>query len=95
MKLPFRLPVPACIHAQTYKYFLEPTVVEGTWARLVEAFGEMRVLAGVGIRQIDGAGLIIRSVGAGNPITVLRTSACRTADVAGLHAILGFEESLP
>lgn len=93
MRLPFRLPMAACIHPETYKYFLAPEVVDASWAALGAAFGEVRTILGVGVRQIDGLSLIIRSVLAGNPITVIRTARCTPRDLAQLHAILGFEES--
>ena len=95
MNLPFRVPVPACIHPETYKYFLEPDAVEAAWAGLAARFGQARRIAGVGLRQIDGERLIIRSVPAGNPITVIRTSRCRVTDIDELHAIVGFEACSP
>ncbi len=92
MTFPFRCLVPACIHGETYKYFLEPGAVEAVWKDLGSTFGEVRRIAGLGLRQIDNDRLIIRSIPAGNPITVLRTSHCRPSDIARLHAVLGFRD---
>ena len=49
-------------------------------------------LPGVGVRQIDGARLLLRATAAGNPITVIRKRRCTAEDVRELHALIGFEE---
>ncbi|MCC7383194.1 MAG: hypothetical protein IT384_15250 [Deltaproteobacteria bacterium] len=92
MQLPFRRAVSGCIHPETYKYFLAPDAIEDAWAALSAAFGDVRAIPGVGLRQIDSEHLIIRSVSAGNPITVIRARRCTAEDVARLHAILGYQE---
>jgi len=92
VKFPFRRRVPACIHPVTYKYFLEPDAVEGAWGGRACAFGEVRRIAGLGLRQIDNDRFVIRSTAEGNPITVIRTRQCCPADIARLHGILGFRE---
>jgi hypothetical protein len=84
--------VPACVHPETYKYFLERDEVVATWGRLVERYGEARRNAGFRTMEVAGPRFILRSTLLGNPITVLRRRDCTPADILELHALLGFDE---
>ena len=87
-----RRPVYACSRPDTFKYFLDPARVHGTWARLEAEFGEAREVAGFRLRELSGPRVLIRAPHVGNPITVFRTVGCTAADIAELHRLLEFEE---
>ena len=84
--------VPACVHPETYKYFLERDEVIATWGRLVERYGEARRNAGFRTMEVAGPRFILRSTLLGNPITVLRRRDGTPADILELHALLGYDE---
>lgn len=79
---------PAGAHA----YFLEREQVPAVWQRLVARFGAPR--RGPGFRGIELATprYTLRSTLLGNPITVQPSRVCTPADLAELHALLGYEE---
>jgi hypothetical protein len=85
--------VPACVHAETYKYFLERDEVMATWGRLVARYGAVRRDDGFKTIEIAAPRFTVRSTQLGNPITVLRRRDCTAGDIAELHAILGYEEA--
>ena len=82
--------VPACVHPETYKYFLEREDVMATWRRLVERYGQPRRPPGFRTLEIGAPRFILRSTLLGNPITVLRRRDCTDADILELHALLRF-----
>ncbi len=82
--------VPACVHPETYKYFLERDAVMAVWARLAERYGAPRRHAGFRTMEIGAPRFILRSTLLGNPITVLRRRDCTPADIVELHALLGY-----
>ncbi len=84
--------VPACVHPETYKYFLERDEVLATWARLVARYGEARRNPGFRTMEIAAPRFMLRSTLLGNPVTVLRRRDCTPADIAELHALLGYAE---
>lgn len=85
--------VPACVHPDTYKYFLERDEVLPTWARLAARYGEVRKNPGFRTMEVDAPRFTVRSTLLGNPVTVLRRRGCTPADIAELHAILGYEDA--
>ena len=84
--------VPACVHPETYKYFLDREAVLATWQRLVDRYGEPRRNPGFRTMEIAAPRFMLRSTLLGNPVTVLRRRDCTAADIAELHALLGYEE---
>lgn len=85
--------VPACIHPDTFKYFLAREAVLATWARLVARYGELRRDPAFRTMEVVGPRFTVRSTWLGNPVTVLRRRGCSAADIRELHAILGYEEA--
>ncbi len=83
--------VHACIHPETYKYFLPREEVLHTWKRLAQAYGEPTVTPGFGVMEIRTPRLLLRSTRMLNPITVIRLRKCTPADVEEFHVILQFE----
>lgn len=80
----------ACIHPETYKYFLPRQAVVPTWARLERRYGPIARRAGFGVMEIQHPRLILRATIGGNPITVIRTRHCELGDVDELHALLDY-----
>lgn len=89
---PYRELHRACIHPETYKYFLARDRVSAVWARLVEAYGRPREKTSVHVVEIETARFLLRATTAGNPITVIRKRACTSEDIAGLHVLLEYQE---
>lgn len=89
---PYRERHYACIHPETYKYFLAREQVEPVWQRLAQVYGKPRIIRGFGVREIQAKRLILRSTAGGNPITVIRKRACTIDDVAALHELIGFHD---
>lgn len=85
--------VPACVHPETFKYFLERDAVIATWSRLAARYGEIRRSPGFKTMEVAGPRFTVRSTLLGNPVTVLRRRDCTPDDIAELHAILGYEEA--
>ena len=88
--LPYRLRVHACIHPETYKYYLDRASVWPTWQALARAFGPIAKNVAFGTQEILTPALIIRSTKLGNPITVIRRRTCTQADVTKFHDVVGF-----
>ncbi|WP_434420354.1 hypothetical protein [Nannocystis pusilla] len=84
--------VPACVHPETYKYFLERDAVIPTWQKLAARWGEPRHNPSFRTMEIAAPRFTLRSTVLGNPITVLRRRECTADDVAELHALLGYHE---
>jgi len=82
--------VPACVHPETYKYYLERADVLPIWHRLAERYGQPRRHPGFRTMEIGAPRFILRSTLLGNPITVLRRRDCTPADIIELHALLGY-----
>lgn len=83
--------VPACIHPETYKYFLERDEVLTTWQRLSARYGPIHRNDSFRTMEIAAPQFTLRATALGNPITVLRRRGCAPADIADLHALLGFD----
>lgn len=83
--------VHACIHPETYKYFLPKEDVLAAWKRLAQAYGEPVVTPGFGVVEIRTRTLLLRSTRMLNPLTVIRLRTCTSMDVEALHGVLGFE----
>lgn len=83
----------ACIHPDTYKYFLQADEVRRIWRLLEQHYGPVSTTPGFGVIEIRSARFLFRAVGGGNPITVIRLRGCTAADVATLHERIGFRES--
>jgi hypothetical protein len=84
--------VPACVHPETYKYFLDRDAVVPTWERLAARYGEPRRDPSFRTMEIVGPRFRVRATLLGNPVTVLRQRACTAADIEELHALLGYTE---
>ena len=84
--------VPACVHPETYKYFLERDEVVATWERLAARYGPPRRDPGLRPREVVAPRFRVRATQLGNPVTVLRRRDCTPDDIAELHALLGFRE---
>jgi len=82
--------VPACVHPETYKYFLERDAVLPTWERLAARYGEPRRDPSFRTMEVVAPRFRVRATLLGNPVTVLRQRACTEADIAELHALLGY-----
>lgn len=89
---PYRQLHRACIHPETYKYFLARDRVVAVWMRLVEAYGCPREKPSVHVVEIETAKFLLRATTARNPITVIRKRACTAEDISGLHVILEYQE---
>ena len=66
--LPYRLRVYACIHPETYKYYLDRASVWPTWEALERAFGPIARNAAFGTMEILTRALIIRSTTLGDVV---------------------------
>jgi hypothetical protein len=84
--------VPACVHSETYKYFLERDAVLPTWARLAARYGEPRRDPSFRTMEIVTPHFRVRATLLGNPVTVLRQRSCTAADIEELHLLLGYTE---
>ena len=82
--------VPACVHPETYKYFLDRDAVLPTWARLAARYGEPRRDPSFRTMEVVAPRFRVRATLLGNPVTVLRQRACTAADIDELHAVLGY-----
>ena len=88
---PYRERVPACIHPETYKYYLERERVVDVWRSLEARYGGVEMKRAFRMMQIEGEHLWLRSVVGGNPITVLRKRSFTPEMLAELHELLGYE----
>jgi len=84
--------VPACVHPETYKYFLERDAVVATWQRLAARYGEPRRDPSFRTMEVVAPRFRVRATLLGNPVTVLRQRSCTAEDIAELHALLGYRE---
>jgi hypothetical protein len=84
--------VPACVHPETYKYFLDRDAVLATWRRLAARYGEPRHNHAFRTMEIAAPRFIVRATALGNPVTVLRRRGCTAEDIAELHELLGYHE---
>jgi hypothetical protein len=82
--------VPACVHPETYKYFLEKDAVLPTWERLAARYGEPRRDPSFRTMEVVGPHFRVRATLLGNPVTVLGRRSCTAADIDELHALLGY-----
>lgn len=89
---PYRELHRACIHPETYKYFLARERVAEVWARLAAAYGSPREKTSVHVVEIETAKFLLRATTAKNPITVIRKRACTADDIAALHVLLEYQE---
>lgn len=87
---PFRERDYACIHPDTYKYFLAPEEVAQVWRRLEAAYGESQINHTFRIQEIETPRLFLRSTTRKNPITVIRKRRCTDADIQALHELVGY-----
>ena len=85
---PYRKRSVACIHPETYKYFLDPTVVENAWQRLEQRYGRPKRNEAFRTIEVETPHLFLRAVVGGNPITVIRKRGCPS------HAIDTFHEAI-
>jgi hypothetical protein len=83
--------VPACIHPDTFKYFLERDAVIPTWQRLSARYGAITRNDSFRTMEIATPRFLLRATVLGNPITVVRRRGCTPDDIAGLHAVLGYD----
>lgn len=83
--------VPACVHPETYKYFLERDEVVAAWQRLAARYGEPRKDLAFRTMEVVAPRFRVRATLLGNPVTVLRRRDCTADDIAELHALLGYE----
>lgn len=84
--------VPACVHPETYKYFLDRDAVIPTWHKLAARYGAPRHNPSFRTMEIVAPRFTLRATVLGNPVTVLRRRECTAADLAELHALLGYVE---
>lgn len=84
--------VPACVHPETYKYFLARDAVLPTWERLVARYGELRRDLSFRTMEVVAPRFRVRATLLGNPVTVLRQRSCTAEDIQELHALLGYTE---
>lgn len=94
MKFPFRTRVHACIHPETYKYFLLADDALDTWKRCAAWLD--RPIAqnpALPLMEIEAEELLLRGPTTGTPITVIRKRRCQPSTVRELHLLFGFEET--
>jgi len=91
LKFPFREQVHACIHPESFKYFIDPDLVEEMWEHLLARFGEVRRNPSFGTIEIESDGLFLRATAARNPITVIRKTNRSRHDLEAFHTLIGFE----
>ena len=84
--------VHACIHPETYKYYLPRDLVIDTWKRLESSYGAAVTTPGFGVVEIRTPALLLRSTRMLNPITVIRRRGCSREGLASLHQLLHFDE---
>lgn len=84
--------VPACVHPETYKYYLDRDEVVPTWQRLAARYGEPRRDLSFRTMEVVAPRFRVRATLLGNPVTVLRQRACTPEDIEELHALLGYTE---
>jgi len=82
----------ACIHPETYKYYLPRNLVLSTWKRLERQYGAAVTTPGFGVVEIRTPAFLLRSTRMLNPITVIRRRACSSEGLASLHQLLHFDE---
>lgn len=90
---PYRERVHACIHPETFKYFLERGKVAGVWEALERRYGPIKGNGAFRMAEIEGEHFWLRAVIGGNPITVIRKRSCDDAAIAELHRLLGFVDA--
>ncbi len=81
-----------CARKETFKYFFDRNEVLLVWERLAAAMGKIKRSDTMKTIEIETPALIVRSTLLGNPITVFRKRACKAADVAAFHVLVGFSE---
>lgn len=84
--------VQGCPSRDTYKYFLPRDAVALTWERLSREFGEVVWHPSTKVFEIRHAAMTIRATWLRNPLTVLRRRSCAAADIAALHAAIGYPD---
>lgn len=89
---PYRERVHACIHPETYKYFLHRDDVERTWKLLEATYGTIRENATFCTIEIETDWCFLRSTRLRNPITVIRKRKFTTERANEFHALLGFSD---
>jgi hypothetical protein len=90
----YREKVIACERGGTFKYFLLADRVAHVWAALAAQWGPPAKNAAFATMEIGTPALIVRSTLLGNPLTVFRKRACTDADIATLHRLLEFRETV-
>lgn len=86
--------VPACIHPETYRYHLDPTRAGAVWDACGTRFGPWRKHSTLPIRELHCDAFVLRAPDRGTPVTVLRKSACSTADLRLLHELFSWRAEL-
>ena len=66
--------VPACVHPETYKYFLERDEVVATWERLAARYGPPRRDPGFRTMEVVAPRFRVRATQLGNPVRWATTS---------------------
>lgn len=89
---PYREFVHACIHPETYKYFLERGQVVAVWQALERRYGPATTKGAFRMMEIAAEHFWLRAVIGGNPITVIRRRGCPKAAIDELHRIFAYEE---
>ncbi len=84
--------VPTCTRNDTFRYFLDRENVVPVWQALAARYGHPGHNRSFRTMEITAPAFWLRASVLGNPITVVRRRGCTPADVAELHALLGFAE---
>ncbi len=82
----------ACVHPETYKYFLEASETERIWREIAAHIGPLKRNSSLGTLEVCGKHLWFRATAKGNPITVIRRRGCLAEHVRWFHELIGFQD---
>lgn len=88
---PFRKLSVACIHPETYKYFVAPSAVERLWQQLQERYGPPKRNEAFRTLEVETPHFFLRAVVGGNPITVVRKRCCSHESIKEFHDLVGYD----
>lgn len=91
MKLTHRRKLQACIHPETYQYFLPDTQVESIWTEIEHCYGDIQRNS-FNAMWVESRTLLLKAPLSGSPLTALRKRHCSTTDIKHLHLLLKFAD---
>ncbi len=88
---PYRRRSVACIHPDTYKYFLDPALVDEVWQRLETRYGPPQRNEAFRTIDVETPHFFLRAVIGGNPITLIRKRSCPIEAIDECHELLRYQ----